>query len=182
MLLDICCKAAATCTAQRRVCFTCHAFHVEPVYLQREWAKQDKDKDKVVGWPAHLFEQFLVVVCVQCNAQLLCNIVCKSVNRPLQMFLPFLLTQSCQLSSVSLLTESQTACTFTCFSVSWHQQSFPLAYVACLDAHLLIWSPAAVQGLPPTTDVKSVITDAETAHTGDLSARSCCGPHCLAFH
>lgn len=32
------------------------------VYLQREWAKATGDKDKVIGWPAHLFEQFVIVV------------------------------------------------------------------------------------------------------------------------
>ncbi len=31
-------------------------------HLQREWARQFGDKDKVVGWPSRLFESFLIVV------------------------------------------------------------------------------------------------------------------------
>lgn len=32
------------------------------VRLQREWGQQFKDKGKVVDWPKHCFEHFLIVV------------------------------------------------------------------------------------------------------------------------
>ena len=67
----------------------------------------------MIGWPAHLFEQFLVVVCQ---------------HQPLQvmLLLPAATKLNCQVHEAG----------------------------------------SNLQGLPPTTDVKSVVTDAETAHTG----------------
>jgi len=32
------------------------------VCLQREWGQQFKDKSKIVEWPEHNFENFIVVV------------------------------------------------------------------------------------------------------------------------
>ena len=32
------------------------------LWVQREWAKQFKDDDKVVGWPNQAFESFIIVV------------------------------------------------------------------------------------------------------------------------
>ena len=81
--------------------------------MQREWAKHSGGNDKVIGWPAHLFEQFLVVVRQQ---------------QPLE-------------TMVLLSAATQLNCQV-------HEAG------------------SNVQGLPPTTDVKSVVTDAETAHTG----------------
>ncbi len=83
------------------------------VCLQREWAKATGDKDKVIGWPAHLFEQFVIVV-------------------------------SCH--------------------VAYDAKLFH-AHIRRYSATLLILCNYQ-QGLPPTTDVKSVISDAERLQTG----------------
>jgi hypothetical protein len=36
--------------------------------MQREWAKQFRETDKVVGWPSHTFESFIIVVRASCEA------------------------------------------------------------------------------------------------------------------
>ena len=41
---------------------TCRCDQLLCCCLQRQWAKLSGNKDKVIGWPAHLFEQFLIVV------------------------------------------------------------------------------------------------------------------------
>lgn len=48
----ICAGAVCPCKCHWLLCYC----------LQRQWAKLSGDNEKVIGWPAHLFEQFLIVV------------------------------------------------------------------------------------------------------------------------